>query len=152
VLAVRASAGTGIISRVGSETGRGASDAEIRAVEARLGLADGFPSDFREWLGITDGAEGWFGDYYVMLYPRDGIVAATEAADADERLPGFVAIGSDGSREILAYDFHKSAPPIVMVDIVCEGWPEALFQAASFAEFMAQRDAGEPLKWEEGGP
>lgn len=119
---------------------------DIRRVEQQLGVT--FPDDYREWLSSANGVEAWFGDVFVMLYSIDNLAAVTLAAEADERLPGFVAFGSDGGGETLAFDFRKSPPPVIMVNAVCSGWEEGLFQAPSFSEFMAQRDAAQPLRWD----
>jgi hypothetical protein len=121
---------------------------DIQAAEQRLGVA--FPDDYRDWLLSTNGSEAWFGEVFVMLYSLDNVVAVTRAAEADQRLPGFVAIGSDGGGELLAFDFRKSPPPIVMVNSVCSGWHEGVFQASSFGDFMVQREACEPFGWDEG--
>lgn len=123
-----------------------ASLGEIRAAERQLGVA--FPRDYREWLLSTNGTEAWFGEVFVMLYSLDDVVAVTRAAEADERLPGYVAIGSDGGGESLAFDFRSSPPPVVMVNVVSAGWHEGLPQAPSFGVFLAQRKAGEPFRWE----
>jgi hypothetical protein len=121
--------------------------AEIEAAERRLGPSVRLPDDHREWLMTMNGVEGWFGDVFVMLYTLDEIVSVTEAAEAEERLPDFVAVGSDGSREIIAYDFRRSPPPLVMVDMVAESWADGLPQAPSLSEFMAQRERREPFVW-----
>lgn len=124
-----------------------ASPVEIRAAERQLGVV--FPDDYREWLLSTNGTEAWFGEVFLMLYSLDDVVAVTRAAEPDERLPKYVAIGSDGGGESLAFDFRSSPPPVVMINHVSAGWHEGLPQAASFGAFMAQREAGKPFRWED---
>jgi hypothetical protein len=136
-----------MMSRVTVRAGPPASDDEIREAEQRLGLVTHLPADFRAWLKRSNGVEGWYGPVYLVLYSLDNVISVTQAADAGERLPGFLAVGSDGGGELIAYDLRKSAPPIVMVNSVSAGWHEGLYQAASFSEFLAQRQAGEPLDW-----
>ncbi|HXH78916.1 SMI1/KNR4 family protein [Nocardioides sp.] len=121
---------------------------DIHAAELELGVA--FPEDYREWLLSVNGIEASFGEVFLMLYSLEDVVALTRASEPEERLPGYVAIGSDGGGESLALDFRQSQSPVVMVNMVCSGWHEGLPQAASFSDFMAQRDAGEPYRWEEG--
>ena len=65
-------------------------------------------------------------------------------------LPGLVVIGSDCGGELLAFDCRESPPRVVMVNTASSGWHEGLQQASSFTEFMAQRDASELFRWEEG--
>jgi hypothetical protein len=63
-------------------------------------------------LTAINGTDAWFGDVFLMLYSLDDVIAVTEAAEATERLPGFVATGSDGSRETagrLIFRIHGTA-------------------------------------------
>jgi hypothetical protein len=47
----------------------------------------------------------------------------------------------------VAFDFRSSPPPVVLLDVTAEGWHGALPQAASFSEFMRQRQRGEEFLW-----
>ena len=132
-----------------SPTGRPVTDHEIRAAEQRLGVAEiGFPDDFVTWLKVTNGTAGWYGEVYLTLFALDEIVAVTEAAEPAGRLPGFVAIGGDGSRERFAFDFRTTPPPIVMVDVTAAGWDDGVLQALTFDQFMHDRHSGKPFTWQ----
>jgi hypothetical protein len=61
--------------------------------------------------------------------------------------PRFGGIASGG--EHLAFDFRNPAPPVVMINAISSGWHEGLVQAPSVAKFLAQREAGEPYRWDE---
>lgn len=121
---------------------------EIDAAERCLDVT--LPQDYRSWLLATGGEEKWFGEVYLALFTLEDVLAVTEAADAQDRLPGFVAIGSDGGGELFAFDVRTDPPPVVMINGVCAGWHEGLLQAGSFTEFLAQRAAGQPLRWTRG--
>jgi cell wall assembly regulator SMI1 len=123
----------------------GATEAQIDAAERALGLR--FPSSLRTQLRASNGSEQWHGDVFLMLYDTDSIVAVNREI---ERHPGFLAFASDGSRELIGFDLRGEPPPIVMIDTTSEGWPSAHVQADTFDEFMAQRERGEALRWEDG--
>jgi hypothetical protein len=123
---------------------------DIETAEQQLG-AIRFPEDYRRWLLEHNGVEGWYGEVFLVLYSVADVVSVTRAAEAEERLPGVVVIGSDGSREVVALDFRSSTPPVVLLDITAEGWDDVLPQAASFSEFMDQRRRGEPFRWGQSG-
>jgi hypothetical protein len=59
---------------------------DIEDAERQLGGVQ-FPDDYREWLLSTNGSEKWSGEVFVMVYPLAEVVAVTQAAEADERLP-----------------------------------------------------------------
>lgn len=121
----------------------GASESDIARAERRLGVR--LVSDHRSLLSEEDGWERWYGDCLLMLYGTADLVAVNLNI---ERHPGFLAFGSDGSRELLGFDMRQAAPPVVMIDITSGGWDEALFQADSLGEFMAQRLRFEDLRWD----
>lgn len=121
----------------------GATDEMIDHAEAELGTS--FPADYRQMLGQQNGSARWWGETFLVLYDVESLIRANLEV---ERHPGLLVIGSDGSREMIGFDLRQPSPPIVMIDVTSEGWAEAPHQAASLAEFMDQRDRGEPLQWD----
>jgi hypothetical protein len=121
----------------------GASETELATAEGRLGVR--LVSGHRSLLSEEDGWQRWFGSCFLMLYATADLVDVNQEI---ERHPGFVAFASNGSRELLGFDMRRANPPIVMIDITSAGWHEALFQADSFGEFMAQRLRHEDLRWD----
>ncbi len=121
-----------------------ASQDELRTVEQTLGVD--LPEELRALLSAHNGWERWYGDTYVMVYGTNALVAVNQEL---ERLPGFLAFGSDGSRELIGFDLRRHPSPVVMVDITAAGWGDALFQAESLAEFMDQRSRAEDLRWDQ---
>lgn len=122
----------------------GATESELRAVEAALGQA--LPAEHRAPLAEENGGSQWYGDVFLMIYGTDEMVTANQEL---ERHPGLLVFGSDGSRELIGFDLREEPPPVVMIDITSAGWEEALYQAPSFTEFMRQRSAAEGLRWDE---
>jgi hypothetical protein len=60
-----------------------------------------------------------------------------------ESHPRFTAIGTDGSREIVGFDFRSDPPPVVLVQITSPGWSDAIVQAPTFAEFLELIEHGD---------
>ena len=77
-----------------------------------------------------------------MLYEFEEIVPINRAHDRSESHPGLVFIGSDGGGEGVGFDFRDTSPSVVLINYVSAGWVDAIRQADSFADFMAQRNSG----------
>jgi SMI1 / KNR4 family (SUKH-1) len=123
--------------------GLGASDQELAAAEAVLGLF--LPSDLRQALHSRNGSEQWHGDIFLMMYGTPALIEVNQETD---RFPGFLVFGSDGSREMIGYDLRCSPPPVVMLDVTAEDWSEALLQADSLPDFLERLERGEGLRWD----
>lgn len=109
-----------------------------------------FPTDYRSFLRQRNGLKGWFGEVYLELYPVSGVVDSTELHDHQISHPGLVFIGGDGAGEALGFDFRKPQPPVVLINLVSDGWKDASLQASSFTEFMALRARGDEFIWDSG--
>jgi|SRR5262245_21433764 len=115
-----------------------ASEAQIAEVEQHFGVR--FPDDYRAFL-LTRGTMGEFlppANPYVTIYPVEKIIPANEAGSIQDRFPGAIVIGGDGSREMLTYDFRQDQPSLVLLDITAENWSAALHQASSLTALLAQ--------------
>ena len=113
---------------------------QLRLTEADLGVT--FPSDYRDFISESGRVDQDFGGSWLMLYGTDEIVPLNRAFDRSESHPGLVFIGSDGGGEGVGFDFREEPPSVVLVNWVSSGWTDAIHQADSFAEFMAQRASG----------
>jgi hypothetical protein len=116
------------------------SNEQLRNAEAELGVT--FPADYREFIAESGRVERDFGGSWLVLYDADEIVPLNRGYELSETCPGLVLIGSDGGGEAVGFDFRDSPPHVVLVNFVSAGWQEAITQADSFTEFMAQRDSG----------
>lgn len=117
---------------------------DLERAERTLGLQR-LPAEYRSWCCEHDGAEDSVGDVYLVLYSVDDVVEAS--LQMREFVPGIVVIGSDGGGELFAFDGRSADSPIVMVSAIGLGWGDSIVQAKTFDEFMAQRAAGEDLRW-----
>ena len=120
----------------------GATSSALDEVEAQLEIR--LPIELRDLLSRSDGFEGWFGATFLVVFSTGALVPVNRDI---ERHPGFLAFGSDGSRELIGFDLRVTPSPVVMIDITSAGWSAARFQAHSLEEFMAQRARGEDLRY-----
>ncbi len=110
----------------------------LARLESALGVR--MPAEYRNGLaaearvvlaGPRPGHEVW-------LYAVPDLAGINEAAELPGRLPGLVIIGTDGGREAVALDGRADPPPVVIVDVVFEGWDDALWQAPDLATFLRE--------------
>jgi hypothetical protein len=115
-----------------------ASESQIAGIERRFGVR--LPDDYRHFL-LTRGSMSEFfppANSYVEIGPVDDVIPVNEAGDIQRRFPGALVIGSDGSREMPAYDFRQGQSPLVLLDITAQDWSEAVYQASSLTALLAQ--------------
>jgi hypothetical protein len=124
---------------------RNTTDEVIGAAEAALGIR--FPQDYRTFMQQHTGIEADYGGSYLVLYAVEDLAEVNSGYGAGEHA-GLVLIGSDGGGEGVAYDFRQPQPPLFLVNFVSIGWDEAVRQAESFTDFMAQRIKGLPYRFE----
>jgi len=115
-----------------------ASESQIAEIERRFGVR--LPDDYRRFL-LTRGSMSEFlppANSYLQIGPVDDVIPVNDAGDIQRRFPGALIIGSDGSREMLAYDFRQGHSPLVLLDITAEDWSDAIYQALSLTALLAQ--------------
>ena len=115
-----------------------ASESQIADVEHHFGLQ--LPADYRRFL-LTQGTVGTFlppSNAYVNVYPVEEVIGVNQAGFIQERFPEALVIGSDGSREMLTYDFRQDPPTLVLLDITAEDWSAAIYQASSLTSLLDQ--------------
>jgi hypothetical protein len=56
------------------------------------------------------------------LLTVDDVITVNEAGEIQRRFPRALVIGSDGSREMLAYDFRQGQSPLLLLDITAQDW------------------------------
>jgi hypothetical protein len=94
----------------------GATEVELDAIEDALDVR--LTTEHRALLAEQNGFERWHGGVYLAIYGTESLVAVNREL---ERLPGIVAFGSDGARELIGFDLRASPPPVVMIDVPQRG-------------------------------
>jgi hypothetical protein len=109
---------------------------QLTRIEQRYGVR--LPADYRRFIVERGTIYEDFPDAgdWLQLYPPDQLVPLAEAGEHQQRFPGGLAIGGNGSREVLFYDLRKDPPPPVLLDITAPDWSGAFFQATSFTDFL----------------
>ncbi len=125
-----------IIGRFDRTDGMGADAEQIALIERHFAVR--LPEDYRRFLAGQGSAEGFVPPArdYLVLFPVGQLVDFNQAGEIQQRFPGAMVIGGDGSREMLVYDFREDPPPLVLLDITAEGWPAALYQAPSLSVLL----------------
>jgi hypothetical protein len=95
------------------------------------------PVDYREFLKITNGGEGFIGENaYVMFWGVDELVSMNKAYEVDTYVPGFLLFGSNGGGEAFGFDTRKKRWTIVQVPFVGMEWSLAERLGRSFKDFL----------------
>ncbi|MEU6230446.1 SMI1/KNR4 family protein [Streptomyces sp. NPDC047042] len=111
---------------------------DVTQAERHFGVR--FPQDYRHFL-VTQGSMSRFvppADDFLMINDVAELVDVNEAGEFQQRFPGSLVIGGDGSREMLTYDFRQEHPPLVLIDISAQDWSSAIYQAASLSALLEQ--------------
>jgi hypothetical protein len=116
----------------------GASEQDIAMVERHFGQR--MPDDYRHFLLTRGGMDEFVppADDFLSICPIETIIENNRAGEIQQRFPGALVIGGDGSREMLAYDFRQNPPPLLLLDISAPNWSSGIYQASSFTVFLAQ--------------
>ncbi|MFF5279809.1 SMI1/KNR4 family protein [Streptomyces sp. NPDC000133] len=124
---------------------------EITQAERHFGVR--FPRDYRHVLA-TPGSMGRFvppADDFLMINDAAELIDVNEAGEFQQRFPGSLVFGGDGSREMLTYDFRQEPPPLVLIDVSAQDWSSAIHQAASLSALLGQfPECG--WKWDDSEP
>ncbi|NNN34316.1 hypothetical protein HLK59_28920 [Streptomyces sp. S3(2020)] len=113
-------------------------DDMLARAEGHFGV--GFPQDYRDFLA-SEGSMSRFvppADDFLVINPVEELIPVNEAGEFQARFPGGVAIGGDGSREFLTYDFRQDPPSLVLLDISALDWSSAIHQAGSLSALLEQ--------------
>ncbi|MFD7445991.1 SMI1/KNR4 family protein [Streptomyces sp. NPDC059909] len=110
----------------------------LAQAERRFGVR--FPEDYRQFLA-TEGSMSRFvppSDDFLMINDVSELIDVNAAGEIQERFPGGVVVGGDGSRELLTYDFRQEPPSLVLLDVSAQDWSSAIHQAPSLTALLEQ--------------
>lgn len=108
------------------------------AIEALAAPLPGLPEPYLQFIARQDGSEGDLGVQpgWAVLWPAVDVVAANAEYEVGRWLPGFLAFGSNGGGELLAFDTRRTPWPVCMVP--CIGMDEeAVIEIAPDFETLA---------------
>jgi hypothetical protein len=107
---------------------------QLEDAEAHFGFR--LPDDYREFVSINDGAEGFVGDGYMSLWRVSELVELNELSRMAEFAPGLIVLGTDGGTEFFGLDRRTDQMAFVKVPVVFAGWEYAEAFGRTFEEFL----------------
>jgi len=95
------------------------------------------PTDLREVLEASDGAEGFISKHYLMLWGAKETIECNKSYEVDLYAPGLILFGSDGGGESYGFDTRPAdAMPVVKVPFIGMALKYANVEALTFTEFL----------------
>lgn len=108
----------------------------IQIDEAEQKLGKKFPEEYVEFLGITNGAEGFVGEEYLELWKVEDVAERHAKYEIEKFCPGLIVFASDGGGESYGFDTRSSLWPIVRVPTVPMNWKDAIDEGTDFSNFL----------------
>lgn len=118
------------------------SDQDFTGTDAATGP---LPQAWRAYLqGPSWFRRGWMttGDFVDLLPPADSLEITNAWKGTAERFPGLQILGTDRSRELIVTDARDASQQILLADITCAGWQDAIPQGCDVVRFIERVDAG----------
>jgi hypothetical protein len=112
----------------------GATDAQVAAAERALGVT--LPPDYLAQTRQADGAEGFVGNSYLVLWPLAQLRDLNEAYRVHEYAAGVLLFGSDGGLEGYGFDTRGGGNSIVRVPFDRMDWEYARPAGRTLNEFF----------------
>jgi|SRR5579872_712488 len=106
-------------------------------LERKLGTP--LPNDYKDLLSLADGATGFYGAGYWIIYASSDVPQNTAGYGAPEFAPGLVIIASNGGSGLYGIDTRSADPgamAYVEVDAITMSWDEIWFRADTLVELF----------------
>jgi hypothetical protein len=112
---------------------------ELSLVENVLGIR--LPVDYRDFLGETNGGEGFIGKQYIIIWRAKDLLPFNREYEVAKYAPGIFLFASSGGGEGFGYDTRSEKLPIVQIPFVGLDLRYAKQVANSFTEFLIKMKA-----------
>ena len=113
-----------------------ADETAIKAAETESTIR--FPSEYRDFLALTNGGEGRIGSSgYAALRRVEDLCAFNKEYQVETYAPGLFFFGSDGGGEGFAFDLRTPQLTIVEVPFIGMSVNDANVVASNFHQFLA---------------
>lgn len=94
------------------------------------------PEDYLDFLGSSNGGEGFLGSNYVILWEASNLLRYNDAYEVAIYAPGFFIFGSDGGGEAFGFDTRGANYSVMRIPFVGMDWDEGVFISDSFSGFL----------------
>ena len=111
--------------------GSGVSIDLINLVEKQLGA--NFMDDYKAFISEANGAEGFVGPSYLILFPIEKL---EEVNTSNEGAPSLIKFGSDGGGNVYVFDSRGLNLIIGEVSAIGMGLEEVEFRGYTFFDFL----------------
>ena len=108
--------------------------AELDAAQTALNVA--LPADYRAFLEMSDGGEGFVGEDYLILWRASELQPFNRDYEVSTYASGLVGFGSNGGGEMFAFDVRFEPPPVVIVPFIGMSVEDALVVADNFTGLL----------------
>ncbi len=108
----------------------------METVEDHFGCV--FPEDYKTFLQLNNGGEGFVGEQYLILWRVEEIIGLNREYEVAEYAPGLILFGSNGGGEAFAFDIRDKQIKIVVVPFIGMCIENVLFVAFDFNDFITQ--------------
>ena len=114
----------------------------VRQLEKDLGLD--LPADYREFLLLSDGYNGYVGAKgYAQLWSVGELTSHNEGYEVRSNVPDLTLIGSNGGPTAYGIDLHGGRVAFVSIPFAPMARDEIRPLGGTFVEFLAALSAGE---------
>jgi len=110
--------------------------AEAQTITQLERVSINLPSEYKQFLRLHNGGEGFIGGAYAMLWRAEELVDLNQRYHVLEQAPGLFLFGSNGGGEAFAFDTRKQIQPIVSVPFVVMDLSAARPIASTFTQFL----------------
>ena len=104
-----------------------------------------FPADYRDFLAVHDGGEGFVGENYLVLWSADQLDPYNRDYEFPEHAPALIGFGGNGGGEAFAFDTRTTPWPVVMVPFIGLGLEDAIQVSADFEGLIKRMQVDEDL-------
>jgi hypothetical protein len=113
----------------------GAPSETIESFEQRFQIV--FPGDYKHFLSTSNGASGFVGESYLLLWSLDDMEEINQLSNLEEYIPGLILFGSDGGGETYAFDTRQSRLSFVKFPSIGVNSENVEFCGHTFYDFLA---------------
>jgi hypothetical protein len=114
-----------------------ATEESLKDVERKVGFR--FPVEYREFMLMTDGAEGVLGtNSYLVIWHIGEVIELNEGYAVEEFTPGIFYFGSDGGGMAFAFDTREEQIPIVEFPVESINIEDVRLCGKTFNDFLQE--------------
>jgi cell wall assembly regulator SMI1 len=112
----------------------GATEEHLQIAERQCGAQ--LPEDYRRFLMLNNGGEGFIGKHYLILWKVEELHDFNIGYQVNIYAPGFLMFGSSGGGDGFAFDIRTTPYRVMQVPFIGMSSSDAFFVAESFTRLL----------------